>query len=270
MFPWLYETHTTAATVIFLLAFYSVLITILTTVGLAVLRSAKDLRAHRLTEVRWLSEFEELSEEDRICRHVFAGSRVSGSCQTGFECTSCGLHAKLQAHPQLRLSSPNQRILGMRYPGDRFYHRGHAWLRYESDGSVLVGLDEMGRRILNGADVTLPQPGAFVTVNGAVCCAREGASQARILCPVTGRVMRVGRAGDEWHLWITPGPDVDVGPLLSGAEVGPWILYEVRRLWIVLRAVRGVLPVNPRSGNPVPPLAPSDLDAVWSAIFLEP
>ena len=31
--------------------------------------------------------------------------------------------------------------LGLDYPGDRLYHRGHTWVKLEEDGMVSIGLD---------------------------------------------------------------------------------------------------------------------------------
>ena len=156
MFPWNYGFHWSAASYIFLGAFYTVLAVVATTVISAVLRSRRALLAHATEEIRWHSDFHDLP--------VLTGELTSRECPHAFDCRHCETHAQLiAAHPPQQPGETEEEIFGMSFPMDCLYHRGHAWARPEADGTVTVGLDELGSRLVGAPDaVDLPQPGAVV------------------------------------------------------------------------------------------------------------
>ena len=56
---------------------------------------------------------------------------------------------------------------GLSIPLDRYYHRGHTWVRPEADGTVTFGLDALGQRLVGTPErLELPAVGAGLTVNG--------------------------------------------------------------------------------------------------------
>ena len=73
MFPWNYGFHFGAASYIFLGAFYTVLLVVATTVLNALWRSRGDLSKGKVEDIRWHSDFHDLSAADRSCRHVQIG-----------------------------------------------------------------------------------------------------------------------------------------------------------------------------------------------------
>ena len=83
---------------------------------------------------------------DRACRHVLTGEFKSRECPHAFDCRECETHAKLIAdiRRRSRRPEPTAEIFGMSFPLDRLYHRGHTWARPEADGTVTVGLDDLG------------------------------------------------------------------------------------------------------------------------------
>ncbi|HEY1339322.1 MAG TPA: hypothetical protein VGF59_17535, partial [Bryobacteraceae bacterium] len=77
------------ATVIFLGAFYTVVVVVATTVLSAAWRSRRDLRAQEAESIRWHSDFHDLLARDRVCRHVLTGELRARECPNAFDCREC-------------------------------------------------------------------------------------------------------------------------------------------------------------------------------------
>ena len=153
MLPWNYGFHWSTGSIIFLGAFYTVLMVVLTTVITAAVRSRRALASNRAEGIRWHSDFHDLPVQDRVCRHVLTGEFQRRECPNAFDCRHCQTHAGLIArHPLAPPSDPDEEIFGMPFPLDRLYHRGHTWLRQEADGTVTIGLDELGKRLIGEPD----------------------------------------------------------------------------------------------------------------------
>jgi hypothetical protein len=276
MFPWNYGFHWSAASYIFLGAFYTVLAVVATTVIFAVLRSRRALAANEAGQIRWHSDFHDLPARDRVCRHVLTGEFESRECPNAFDCRHCETHARLMAmRPPEQPGEPEEEIFGMSFPRDRFYHRGHAWARPEADGTVTVGLDELGKRLLGVPDaVDLPQSGARIHANGTAFRVHKRDADVRVLSPVDGEVVETGGPDREWYLKVKPiNGHIDMRHLLCGAEVKPWLLREMERLQLAL-TLEGAAPALADGGVPVADIAASypkaDWDTVCGEMFLEP
>jgi hypothetical protein len=273
MLPWNYGFHWSVASYIFLGAFYTVLIVVASTLVAAALRSRRAMREQMVDRIRWHSEFHDLPEHDRVCRHVLTGEFKSRECPHAFDCRECETHPKLLArHPLPAVAEPEEDLFGMSFPLDRFYHRGHTWARMEADGSMTVGLDDLGRRLLGAPDaVDLPQPGAEVHVNGTAFRFRKRDADVRVLSPVDGRVLETGGPDRGWYLRIKP-EHLDVRHLLRGAEVRPWLMREMERLQLALTQ-EGATPTLADGGVPLPDIAAAYPEANWDAVcgemFLE-
>ena len=276
MFPWNYGFQWNPAHVIFLGAFYAVLATLSATLIAAARRARRDVRASREESIRWQSDFHDLPRRDRACRHALTGEIPGRVCSNGFDCRVCRIHGALvERHPAAAAQAPEEEVLGMSFPLDRFYHRGHTWARPEPDGTVTVGLDELGARLLGTPDsIELPQPGAAVQVNGAASRIRKRNAEVRLLAPVDGEVLETGGTGRGWLLKIAPAASGELAfrHLLRGAEIRPWLLGEIERLQLALTA-EGAAPALADGGVPVPDIAAAypaaDWDAVCAEMFLE-
>jgi glycine cleavage system H lipoate-binding protein len=274
--PWIYGFNWNAGHIIFLGAFYSVLAALAATLASAAIRSWRDLRADQAEAIRWHSDFESLPACDQVCRHVLTGEFQERQCPHAFDCRECETHAKLiQCHPLARVEELEEDVFGMAFPLDRFYHRGHTWARLEKDGTVLVGLDELGARLLGRPDaLVLPQPGDRVHANGAAFHARRRDAEVRVVSPVDGKVVETGSAERGWYLRVKPaGNDaMTFRHLLRGAEIKPWIQREMERLQLALTA-EGAAPALADGGAPVSDIAAAypaaDWDAVCGEMFLE-
>jgi hypothetical protein len=260
--------------IVFLSAFYTVLTVVAATLLCALLRSRRALARHEAGEIRWHSEFHDLPASDRACRHVLTGEFDSRECPNAFDCRVCGTHAKLiAARPPSVSDDTGDEIYGMSFPLDRFYHRGHTWAKMLTDGTVEIGLDDLGRRLLGTPDaIDLPAPGSEIHTNGEAFRFRKREADIRVLSPVDGTVVETGGRQGGWYLRVRPA-SLNFVHLLRGAEVRPWLMREVERLQLALTA-EGAAPALADGGVPVADVAEAypkaDWDAVCGEMFLEP
>jgi hypothetical protein len=278
MFPWNYGFHFGASSYIFLGAFYTVLIVVATTLLNALWRSSRDMSKSKVEDIRWQSDFHDLSAADRTCRHVLTGEFASRECPHAFDCRECETHSRLVAlNPPVRSAAADEEIFGMSFPLDRMYHRGHTWARPEADGTVTVGLDDLGARLLGTPDaVDLPQPGARVQTNGTAFRVHRREADVRVLSPVDGEVVETGGIDRGFFLRVKPlgGGPIDMRHLLRDSEVKPWLMRELERLQLALTMEGTSLPTLADGGVPVADIAAAypktDWDAVCGEMFLEP
>src|SRR5581483_10467378 len=166
------------AHIIFMGAFYSVLAVLAATLVFALWRSRRALT--HVEEIRWHADFHDLPSPDRVCRHVLTGEFRKRECPNAFDCRLCETHARMP-----KPGAPPEReeeIFGLPFPLDRFYHRGHTWARLEPDGTMTVGLDELGKRLIGTPDaLDLPAPGNRIHANGTAFRAHKRDANVRVL-----------------------------------------------------------------------------------------
>ncbi|MEI9976824.1 MAG: hypothetical protein WDO73_35095 [Ignavibacteriota bacterium] len=277
MLPWNYGFHWNLGHIVFLGAFYLVLMTVAATLIAAARRSRRALLNRRVEEIGWHADFHDLPARDRVCRHVLTGELKSRVCPHAFDCRECETHAKLlERHPLAAEPQLEEDLFGMTFPLDRYYHRGHTWVHPESDGTLTVGLDELGARLLGTPDsVELPEIGAQVQTNGTAFRAHKCGADVRVLSPVDGEVIATANAARGWYLKVRPSAtgELALRHLLRGVEIKPWIQREMERLQLALSASEGALTLAD-GGVPVADIAASypkaDWDAVCGEMFLEP
>jgi len=281
MLPWNYGFHWNSGTLIFLGAFYTVLVVVATTLVRAALRAHRDLAVHREESIRWHSDFHDLPAADRVCRHVLTGEFKHRECPNAFDCRECQTHAKLiTRHPLAggtdQPKDAEEEIFGMEFPLDRFYHRGHTWARLEKDGTVTIGLDDLGRRLLGAPDgLRLPPAGTRIRANGTAFHVSKRGAEIAVLAPVDGEVVATGSLDGDWCLKVKPEAcnEPAFRHLLRGSEIRPWLLREMERLQLAL-TVEGAAPSLADGGVPVADIAASypeaDWDAVCGEMFLRP
>jgi glycine cleavage system H lipoate-binding protein len=275
MLPWIYGFTWNTGHVIFLGAFYTVVAIVAATVVAALWQSRRSLKAGETEEICWHSDFHDLPAADRVCRHVLTGELQKRECPHAFDCRQCELHAKLmERHPLTLLPDTGEALFGMNFPLDRYYHRGHTWARLEDDGTVTVGLDDLGRRLLGSPDsLELPMPGDRIRANGPAFHARKRNARARLLSPIDGEVLSMGDPTGQWYPRIKPDSTGELAfrHLLRGPEVKPWLMREMERLQLALTP-EGAVPALADGGVPVSDIAASypaaDWDAVCGTMFL--
>lgn len=264
MFPWVYGFEWTAGNVIFLGLFFSVVIVILTTVAVAVVRSRRAFKERRHHEVKWESTFEDLGSEARPCRHQLSGETDQRMCRHGFECKDCSFHKQMldSAYKLVEAES------------DRYYHRGHAWVRKESYSTVIIGLDDFATRIVGPkARAKLPKIGRMIHENGTAWRFLLGDESVRVLAPVSGQVIEHGGPDRGWYLKVKLlDQGADLRHLLTGNEVNPWMEYEMARLIrMIPESCQAGLTEDGQLVDDVTAKCPSlEWDLVCSEILLEP
>jgi glycine cleavage system H lipoate-binding protein len=269
MFPWNYGFEWNAGHVIFLGAFYTVVVVVATTLISALLRARRELGTHHEEAIRWESDFHDLPAADRNCRHVLTGEFRHRECPNGFDCRRCETHTRwIASHPAPAAVESEEDILGMSFPLDRYYHRGHAWVSPQPDGTVTIGLDELGSRLVGPPEaIELPQPGSTIHVNGMAFRLRKRHANVRVLAPVDGQVVETGSPERGWLLKVKPAASGEPAfrHLLRGAEVRPWLMREMERLQIALTA-EGAAPALADGGVPVADISASYPQADWDSV----
>jgi hypothetical protein len=259
--------------IVFMTAFYSVLTIIAATLITALMRSRRALAKNQAEDIRWHSDFHDLPAQDRVCRHVLSGEFASRECPNAFDCRHCETHAKLIARNPVPAADGDGEMFGMSFPLDRFYHRGHTWARPAGDGTVEIGLDDLGRRLLGRPDfVDLPAPGTRIYTNGTAFRMKKRDTDVRVLAPVDGEVVETGGPGADWYLRVRPA-STNFAHLLRQGEVRPWLMREMERLQLALTA-EGAAPALADGGVPVEDMSAGYPGANWDAVcgemFLEP
>lgn len=242
MFPWVYGFEWHPGYLIFLGVFFTVAVVVAGTVLVALWRSFRTICKKQEGRVYWHTAFEELTPEERRCRHAITGELPERCCDHEFDCRGCRTHARLLHSEEGRggAMEPEQaEVCGISVPLDRYYHRGHTWVREGEDGVLLVGLDDLGRRLL-GIDgtVEVPPPGTQLRVNEPAFRVLRNGVEARILSPVDGTVE--GPAGEgEALIRVRPAADFSTVHLLRGREAASWMRHELDRLQMALAASSG-------------------------------
>jgi glycine cleavage system H protein len=269
LFPWNYGFHWNIGTIIFIGAFYTVLAVLAVTVLAAYVRSRRALAAQRGEAIRWQSDFHDLPRRDRECRHALAGELKHRECPYAFDCRKCDVHARLvRRHKPALFGKGEEDVYGLAFPLDRLYDRGHTWARPEADGTVTVGIDELGSRLLGKPDaVELPEAGTRLQVNGTAFRIRKRNADVRLLSPVDGEVIETGGPECGWYLKVKPIEGrFDLRHLLCGYEVKPWIMREMERLQLALSAEGAKVPTLADGGTPVADISASYPEADWDAV----
>lgn len=138
------------------------------------------------------------------------------------------------------------------HPG-LFYHPGHTWIMPQGNKTVRIGLDDFGRRLVDGIrKVGLPRKGSIVREGTAAVQLDCGKKCANLLSPVNGVVTAVNDALTEegWALerdpygkgWLFAAevPDQHFKSLPTGSTAMEWLRAEAGRLSVFLHGELGV------------------------------
>jgi glycine cleavage system H protein len=274
MFPWSPEFVWDAGHLAFFGAFYSVLAAIAAVLGLGLRRAVADARAGRAHRIAWHAAFEELPARDRACRHQLTGEAPGRVCDNAFDCRRCAAHPSFEALRATHASAvPATGPAGLHLPGDRLYHRGHAFVRPEPDGTVTVGLDDLARRLVGEAEVVeRPRPGMCLEEDAPALRLRAQGREVRVLSPVRGVVIGTSGEGAAVTVRVDPEGPLDTRHLLDGDEVGAWAMREIERLQALL-GPRELGPALADGGELLPDLGaviPRErVDGVLGEMFLD-
>ena len=271
MFPGVDGFHWTFAHIIFLSVFFTVVLTILGTLAAAAVHTAGDLRRGRAVEICWKAEFAQLPEAERHCRHELAGRVAERVCPNAFDCRHCGEYAHYAALPAGGTGIPacvgQAQTLGLNYPDNRFYHRGHTWVAPQDDGTLMVGLDDLAARLVGNPDsLELPPEGAEIQSDGTAWRMKKNGHTVRVRAPIDGAVVETGGPEKGWYLRLRPHGAADLRHQLRGPEVSPWLAREIERLQLQLTPPKAG-PALADGGVLVPGLMDAMPDAEWDTVL---
>ena len=279
MFPWTHGFVLDRGHIIFLGLFYLVVLTVLLTLAMVVYRTWRAYRDKRAAHLTWEVDFEDLPPSERACRHDITGETPGRVCKLAFNCGECETHTRLidamarhGAAPSL-LKGVVDDSLGFPIPLDRYYHRGHTWLKPEPDGTYTMGLDELARRVAaHPGSLQLPEPGTQLSAQGSAWTMQVNGSEVRVLAPIDGEVVETSRGEDGWFLRIQPAKNASFCHLGRGRGVVLWMMRELERVQLMV-SESAAIPALADGGVPVDDFAAACPQADWrnisGAVFLE-
>lgn len=152
-----------------------------------------------------------------------------------------------------------------------FYHPGHTWVMPEGNGSVRVGIDDFGRRLVDGIyTVSLPAKGAQVVEGKGAVQLDCGRQKAQLVSPVNGVVTAVNKSltkngaplerdpyGRGW-LFTARVADQKYTGFPTGAAAVEWLMQETGRLSFFLHSELGLTAADGGELIPKPPVMLSD------------
>ena len=104
-----------------------------------------------------------MSESMRCCIWMSAGLVAYKLCHRDYACESCPFDAAMRGAEAATRRSNGTEPAPPPFPGDRWYHPAHLWVRREGANRVRVGIDAFAAHLLADLDrVMLPPPGTPV------------------------------------------------------------------------------------------------------------
>jgi len=118
-------------------------------------------------------------------------------------------------------------------------HPGHSWARMEADGTVAVGLDDFGHRLMGPVEgVELPATGARVSQGEAAVTLLAEGKRVGMVSPVEGEVVERNAAapgeayGEGWLFKVRPTNwKRSRAQLLDGQAARDWVEEQGRLLY---------------------------------------
>jgi len=163
-------------------------------------------------------------------------------------------------------------------PMEVAFHPGHTWARMEGDGTVTVGLDEFGHRLLGEVEgVKLPATGRGVKQGEAAVELVAGGKEIELLSPVEGEVVAAnGEAlgkgaepyGGGWLFRVKPSQwKRSRAQLIEGQGAREWMEEQARQLYgrLSLEAV----PMLQDGGTPIHGIAREVDPENWAEVARE-
>jgi glycine cleavage system H lipoate-binding protein len=189
------------------------------------------------------------------CLWMLAGVVDYKLCDRRYDCDQCPFDSAIRdgahAHRGLEQTAIGDSLGGINVQGYElmpmlFYHPYHLWARIEDAGSVRIGLDDFGQRLMGRVyAIELPTPGT--TVSRSVACWRVAhhAGETSIAVPVSGLVLQVNPRlsqhpslinrdpyGEGWVLVIQPAHlEQCLKRLYYGGKVEQWYERDIEKLY---------------------------------------
>ncbi len=78
------------------------------------------------------------------------------------------------------------------FPEDLYYHKGHAWMKFEGDNRIKIGLDDFTQQVMGEFDkIEIPSPGAELKQGEVAWKVSNGTRKLSQLAPLGGTVVEV-------------------------------------------------------------------------------
>lgn len=152
------------------------------------------------TTERWRRE---LASDQRLCRYARMGLISYKICPNDFRCSECDvdqrLFEELGTHPVLAMAPGLRRKPRQIGPfdvvEDRFYSRGHAWVKMVSN-QARVGMDDFARKLIGPVgEVTLhARPDDKLAAGDPLVTMASNGRKATLRAPIAGTVTHVNQA----------------------------------------------------------------------------
>jgi len=127
---------------------------------------------------------------------------------------------------------------------DLQYHEKHLWFKVRRDGTVRVGLDDFGRKLIGDVSgVSLPEEKRTIQEGAEFLEIKSGERDAVLLSPIAGEVVRVNRklqekpsllTEDAYRTWLVAMKPTnlkeELPKLMDADEAEGWLEKEVDRL----------------------------------------
>ncbi|MCP4678161.1 MAG: hypothetical protein GY854_22135 [Deltaproteobacteria bacterium] len=266
MLPTAYEWHWDLGHLIFMGAFYTVLVAIAGTLSVVAYRTMKNVR--RASRIEWIGAFHDLPDSRIKCRYDIldrVGERV---CQNGLDCGSCPFHELHGKAADQEETKNTAELHGFEIKPDLKYHRGHTWVRDDGNGVFALGIDDFGARVLGRPDeVILPEVGTELVANSKGFDVRVAGNKISIMSPLDGEVVETGDGTEDWWLKIrATGNPRQLQKLFEGNVAVCWSELELKLLKEHLGIDKSPFPENREGIRPAYPKA--DWETIWHDVFL--
>ncbi|MCK4614829.1 MAG: glycine cleavage system protein GcvH [Thermoplasmata archaeon] len=133
-------------------------------------------------------------------------------------------------------------IEGYNMPDELYYHKDHAWVRLESDGTVRVGMNDFYQKTAGDTTyIDLPFEGDDVS-QGETCGKIQSAKWVgKFVSPLSGEIIEANEELEDdctlinkdpyvegWIMVLKPSDlDEELKELIHGEDVKPWLLKEI-------------------------------------------
>lgn len=221
-------------------------------------------------------DFDDRKGDPMKCVWMLGGVVDYKLCDRRYECEQCPFDAAIRegAHlhrgiEQLDSSAGRINVQGYELMPLLFYHPNHLWARIEDAGSVRIGLDDFGQRLMGRLyAIELPEPGTRVAGNAACWRVAHHAGETSLAAPVSGHVLEVNTGllqhpslinrdpyGEGWALVIQPDHlEQCLQRLYYGSRAEHWYERDTEKLYramgeMLLPTLPGVGPTMQDGGS---------------------
>jgi glycine cleavage system H protein len=135
---------------------------------------------------------------------------------------------------------------GYNFPDELYFHREHAWVRLEADGTATIGMTDFAQK--NAGElvyVDMPFEGDTLTQGETACKIQSAKWIGKLIAPLSGEVTAINEEVQAeavlindspyekaWILKLKPSKlEAEKGQLLRGAgQLLPWLKTEIVRV----------------------------------------